>query len=152
MCVHIHIYVTYVYIHVTWHIYTWNTTHLRVWHYSFIRVQIRFALTHIRAVYRYGVATISRLLTIIGLFFKRALWLYSAKETCDFEEPTNHSHPIHNHMCRRTDTHVYLYACTRRSLLQKNPIKGTTFCKYMYSALVGLSSQFATHCTVQHAT
>jgi len=30
-----------------------------------------------------GVATISRLLKIIGLFFKRALWkrLYSAKET-----------------------------------------------------------------------
>jgi len=45
---------------------------------------------------RYGVATISRLLKIIGLFCKRALRksLYSAKETCNFKEPTNRSHPI----------------------------------------------------------
>ena len=42
------------------------------------------------------VATISRLLKIIGLFCKRALLkrLYSAKETYDFKEPTNCSHPI----------------------------------------------------------
>jgi len=33
---------------------------------------------------------------ITGLFCKRALQkrLYSAKETCNFQEPTNHSHPI----------------------------------------------------------
>ena len=45
---------------------------------------------------RYGVATISRLLKIIGLFCKWALEkrLYSAKDTCKFEEPTNRSHPI----------------------------------------------------------
>jgi len=45
---------------------------------------------------RYGVATISRLLKIIGLFCKRALWnrRYSAKETYDFKEPTHRSHPI----------------------------------------------------------
>ena len=44
----------------------------------------------------YGVATVSRLLQIIGLCCKRALlkrW-YSAKETYDFKEPTNRSHPI----------------------------------------------------------
>ena len=43
-----------------------------------------------------GVATISRLLQIIGLLCKRALLksLYSAKETYNFEEPTNRSHPI----------------------------------------------------------
>ena len=41
-------------------------------------------------------ATISRLLKIIGLFCKRALLKrrYSAKETCNFKEPTNRSHPI----------------------------------------------------------
>ena len=46
--------------------------------------------------YRYGVATISRLLTIIGLFCKKALYkrLHSAKETYHFKEPTNRSHPI----------------------------------------------------------
>ena len=43
----------------------------------------------------YGVATISRLLKMIGLFCKRALQkrLYSAKETYSFKERANHSHP-----------------------------------------------------------
>ena len=46
--------------------------------------------------HRYGVATISRLLKIIGLFCKRSLWkrLYSAKETYYFKESINRSHPI----------------------------------------------------------
>jgi len=55
---------------------------------------------------RYGVALISRLLKITGLFCKRALQkrLYSAKETYDFKEPTNRSHPINprasqGHVC-----------------------------------------------------
>jgi len=41
-------------------------------------------------------ATISRLLKIIGLFCKGALWkrLCSAKETWTFKESTNRSHPI----------------------------------------------------------
>ena len=44
----------------------------------------------------YEVATISRILKIIGLFEKcRSLfWGSFAKETCNFEEPTNRSHPI----------------------------------------------------------
>ena len=44
----------------------------------------------------YGVATIRRLLKIIGLFCKRALYkrLYPAKETYNFKEPTHRSHPI----------------------------------------------------------
>jgi len=44
----------------------------------------------------YGVATISRLLKITGRFCERTLQKrrYSAKETYDFEEPTNRSHPI----------------------------------------------------------
>jgi len=43
-----------------------------------------------------GVATISGLLKIIGLFCKRALQkrLYSAKETYNFKEPTNRSHAM----------------------------------------------------------
>ena len=47
-------------------------------------------------VYRYGVATMSRLLKIIGLFCKRVLLQRPncAKETCNWKEPTNHSHPI----------------------------------------------------------
>jgi len=45
---------------------------------------------------RYGVAMISRLLQIIGLFCKRALYkrLCSANETYHFKEPTHRSHPI----------------------------------------------------------
>ena len=44
----------------------------------------------------YGVATISRLLKIIGLFCKRALQKRRIffKETCNFKEPTDRSHPI----------------------------------------------------------
>jgi len=42
------------------------------------------------------VATISRLLKIIGFFCKRDLKkrLYSAKETYNFKEPTSRSHPV----------------------------------------------------------
>jgi len=49
----------------------------------------------------YGVATISRLLQIIGLFCKRALQKrrYSTKETYNFKEPTNRSHPISMKTC-----------------------------------------------------
>ena len=58
----------------------------------------------------YGVATISRLLKIICLFCKRALFKrrYSAKETYDFKEPTNRSHSI----CMYTCICVYIDAIT----------------------------------------
>jgi len=60
--------------------------HIQMSHVSHVTVEDVF----------YGVATISRLLKIIGLFWKRALQkrLYSAKETYNFKEPTNRSHPI----------------------------------------------------------
>ena len=55
----------------------------------------------------HGVATISRLLQIIGLFCKRALYKrrYSTKETYNFEEPTNRSHPIRTYI--RTNMEAY---------------------------------------------
>jgi len=45
---------------------------------------------------RYGVASDSRIDKIIGLFCKRAIQKrrYSAKETYDFIDPTDRSHPI----------------------------------------------------------
>jgi len=48
----------------------------------------------------YGVATFSRIDKIIGLFCKRDLQKgrYSAKETYDFIDPTDRSHPIFDHM------------------------------------------------------
>jgi len=44
----------------------------------------------------YGVASVSRIDKIIGLFCKRALYkrLYSAKVTYNFIDPTDRSHPI----------------------------------------------------------
>jgi len=55
---------------------------------------IRVLMESIRI--RYGVATISRLLKIIGLFCRISSLLYGsfAKETYIFKEPTNRSHPI----------------------------------------------------------
>ena len=46
--------------------------------------------------YTYGVATVSRINTILGLFCKRDLpkRRYSAKDTYDFIDPTDRSHPI----------------------------------------------------------
>ena len=46
-------------------------------------------------IFLYGVATITRLLKIIGLF-GRISYGSCAKETCNFKEPTNRSHPIYS--------------------------------------------------------
>jgi len=53
------------------------------------------------------VATVSRLLKIIGLFCRIKSLLYGsfAKETYDFKEPTNRSHPIC--MCERESACAY---------------------------------------------
>jgi len=64
---------------------------------------------------------------IIGLFCKRALYkrLYSAKETCNFKEPANSSHPIGNVVtgnCRRQ----MLYA------LSTPPVEEIHPCGYIY--------------------
>ena len=47
-------------------------------------------------VFSYGVATISRLFKITGLFCRTSSLFQGsfAKETCNFKEPTNRSHPI----------------------------------------------------------
>jgi len=74
----------------------------------------------------YGVATISRLLKIIGLFCKRALQKrrYSAKKTYHFKEATTRSHPILTYclacvcMCvcvyiyKYMYIHIYVHICT----------------------------------------
>jgi len=65
---------------------------LCVWHDSFRQ----YDHYSIHSFVWYGVATISRLLKIKGLFCKRALYKrrYSAKVTYNFKEPTISSHPI----------------------------------------------------------
>ena len=64
---------------------------------------------YVSHTWRYGVATISRLLQIIGLFCKRALQKRPIffKETYNFKEPTNRSHPIQD-TCKTHPNTKYL--------------------------------------------
>jgi len=65
-------------------------------------------------MFAYGVATMSRLLKITGVFCKRALYkrLYSANETYHFKEPTNCSHPIMQARLHKTVVHhVFAFSC-----------------------------------------
>ena len=64
-------------------------------------------------IYRHGVATCSRLHKIIGLFCKRAPWKrrYSAKETCNFKEPSNRSHPILATRLNKREALMRVYVC-----------------------------------------
>jgi len=92
MCVHPEICVyTYSSIHMCVH------THVHTHYNSFVRVCIDGVRTGDRGRdwKRYWVATISKLLQIIGLFCKRALQkrLHSAKRTYNFEKPTNQATP-----------------------------------------------------------
>jgi len=60
-------------------------------------LQVNTLFRHVFTVqWPYGVASIKRLLEIIGLVCKRALLkrLHSAKDTYNFKKPTNRSHPI----------------------------------------------------------
>jgi len=102
----IHMYITkYIYLHVyiTTDIYTWLQD---------VYITMKLCLLQKRPVfwsillivaaplyvdtYTYGVATISRMLQIIGLFCKRALQKRPVfcKETFIFKHPTHRSHPI----------------------------------------------------------
>jgi len=70
----------------------------------------RFRLRHpadsaVDASFMYGVATLSRIDKIVGLFCKRDLQKrrYSAKETYDLIDPTDRSHPIF--------IFVFMYLC-----------------------------------------
>ena len=99
----------------SFHTYEWVISHIRMSHithtnescltYAVIShiwmVQLMHAcdMTYLQVIHicrYYGVATISRLLKIIGLFCRiSSLFKGSfAKETYNFKEPTNGSHPI----------------------------------------------------------
>jgi len=83
---------------VMWHIHVHRSVFVctlvtfHVWGGIHVRQPTTFRVCHVA----YGVATISRLLKIIGLFCKRALQKrrYSAKETYNFKEPATRGHPI----------------------------------------------------------
>jgi len=80
---------------------------------------------------RYGVASVGRIDKIIGLFGKRALLKrqYSAKETHNFIDPTDHSHPIlHYTYCNTnwTETHSWTSTQTLQQTLQHTATHATT--------------------------
>ena len=85
-------------------------THIHTYEYMFTNTRLKFIHIFmytsecIRVCY-YGVATISRLSKIIGLCCKRTLQkrLYSAKETYNFQEPTNRRHRITYILTHNTD-------------------------------------------------
>jgi len=56
-----------------------------------------FAMTICIYIYTYGVATISRLLQIIGLFLQKSpiKEMIFCEKTYNFKEPTYFSHPIY---------------------------------------------------------
>jgi len=106
MCICIYTYIyTYIYIY----IYTY--THIYLYIHIYINNELGLWLA-----FDYGLVTISRLLKIIGLFCKRApsKRSHSAKETNDFKEPTNRSHPIVKckviEPMRRTNS-ICIYIC-----------------------------------------
>ena len=61
-----------------------------------VRLRVVYCLECALCVCGYGVATISRLLKIIGLFCRisSVLKVSFAKETYNLEEPTSRSHPV----------------------------------------------------------
>jgi len=99
-----------------------------IWVIPHIWVMLHMWMTHVtdktesRCVVCNGVATISRLLKIIGLFCRILSVLYGsfAKETYHFEESPNSSHPIATHT---NNTHIessptYLHMSPRRVITE----------------------------------
>jgi len=90
-------------------------THFHVRHDSFLKkihpVSFMDAVKGCTKEIHYGVATIRRLLRIIGLFCRISSLLLGsdAKETYNFKEPTSRSHPIFIYAMSR----IYMWDMTR---------------------------------------
>jgi len=99
----------------------------------------------------YGVATICRLLKITGLFCKRALQKRPifCKETYDFKEPANRSHPIQRH----SSWPKWIACVLRYSPWLKQKYWDTVLFKWILGAR-NTETQFVTHmngvCTETH--
>ena len=85
--------------HFAWRFsFAYNARTHFAWHDSFLCAMTHLSGSFSKKPNTYGVATLSRIDKMIGLFCKRALYKrrYSAKETCHFIDPTDRSHPIFN--------------------------------------------------------
>jgi len=114
-----------------WH----NVAKYSRWDYRWNTAGTPHTYTHIKHPWQnvtnysrwdYGVALISRLLKIIGLFCKRSLLkrTYSAKETHNFKEPTDRSHPIPVKHCSLCHSHFLAWHVRDRTL--QTTLGGTT--------------------------
>ena len=109
-CIHMYMYMcryicnvyicVYRYINIYIHIYMYIISYIYVM-YTHVNIHLQNRSCH---SFMYGVATVSRIDKIIGLFCRILSLLQGsfAKETYDFIDPTNRSHPIHESgVCER---------------------------------------------------
>jgi len=97
----------------------------------------------------YGVATISRLLEIIGLFCRISSLLHGsfAKETYHFKEPTNRSHPIFGSVCSRCGC---VHIMKRYVCVQKHMYSCVHTC--LFTCQVLYSGRVCSCCACEHIT
>jgi len=122
---------THIWIHINeFYVYVYVSVYNRdehVYLIVYLKLTPMYSLTHkhahklvctrtLRRHFQYGVALVSRIDKIIGLFCKRALQKsqYSAKETYNLIDPTIRSHPIavlkaYVSVCTYIYTHIFVY-------------------------------------------
>ena len=100
MAMYMYVYI-YICLYIYIHIYIYINIHIYIYVHSRPASECNLGPSH-------GVALISRIDKIIGLFCKRALQKrrYFAKETCNFIDPTDRSHPIAKHRSRQSWSHM----------------------------------------------
>jgi len=110
----------------------------------------------------YGVATITRLLKIVVLFCRESSLLHGffAKETYDFKDPTNRSHPIcvwervsGIWICKVNRDNMSYYDTLQHTAHIDMCVRTCEFCMNMYDEVkfIGKICHTATHCgTLQH--
>ena len=91
--------------------------------------------------HKYGVATISRILKIIGLFCRILSFLQGsfAKETYIFKEPTNCSHHIVFHTSSTTYLYVYIHMHIYVIKMDLNPPVSLITCPLKRQRWTGLA-------------
>jgi len=120
-CIHIHIYIhicifSYVYVYIYMYLYTYICIYVYIYIYietktTNTRIFICILTGRCISLYMYGMASVSKIDKIIGLFCRiLSLWWGSfAKETYNFIDPTDQSHPTSTHIYMYVHIHVYMH-------------------------------------------